>query len=102
MGAGMRRLEFFRPPFSVSGPYLVDSLSNTWINGMLMQMLDPAFILHGSKIQADYASNPKVTPFLQFWTSPWTSDEHHKCRWNSAGFLAKINLWYFQIQNYQC
>ena len=66
MRAGMRTLEFFRPPFSVGGPYLVDSLSNTWINGMLMQMLDPAFILHGSNIQADYASNPKVTPFLQF------------------------------------
>ena len=29
-------------PFCVSIPSLVDNLSNTWMNGMLMQMLDPA------------------------------------------------------------
>ena len=53
-------------PFYVSAPPLVDSLSNTWINGMLTEMLDPALILLGNKIRADYANHLKVIPFLQF------------------------------------
>ena len=61
---------------------------------MLMQMLDPALILPGDKIQVDYASNPKVIPFLSFKLRHGQdfSDEHHKCRSDSAGFLANINL----------
>ena len=42
-------------PFSVSIPSLVDNLSNTWMNGMLMQMLDPAALtVLGNETQADY------------------------------------------------
>ena len=42
-------------PFCVSIPSLVDDLSSTWMNGMLMQMLDPAALtVLGNEIQADY------------------------------------------------
>ena len=42
-------------PFCVSIPSLVDNLSNTWMNGMLMQMLDPAALTaFRSEIQGDY------------------------------------------------
>ena len=35
--------------------FIVDNLSNTWMNGMLMQMLDPAALtVLGNEIQADY------------------------------------------------
>ena len=43
-------------PFCFSTPSLVDKLSNTWMNGILMQMLDPealTFVL-GNEIQAVY------------------------------------------------
>ena len=34
---------------------LVDDLSSTWMNGMLMQMLDPAALtVLGNEIEADY------------------------------------------------
>ena len=49
MRAGMQTVV----PFCVSIPSLVDSLSNAWMNGMLMQMLDPAALtVLGNKIQA--------------------------------------------------
>ena len=36
-------------------PCLVDNLSNTWMNGMLMQTLDPAALtVLGNEIQVDY------------------------------------------------
>ena len=39
-------------PFCFSTPSLVDNLSNTWMNGMLMQMLDPAALtVLGHEIQ---------------------------------------------------
>ena len=42
-------------PFCVSIPSLVDNLSNTWMNGMLMQMLDQAALnVLGNEIQFDY------------------------------------------------
>ena len=51
MRAGMRTVV----PFCVSIPSLVDNLSSTWMNGMLMQMLDPtALTVLGNEIQADY------------------------------------------------
>ena len=52
-------------PFCVSAPYLVDSLINAWINGMLMQMLDTELILRRNKFQAYYANHLHVIPFLQ-------------------------------------
>ena len=51
MRTGMRAVV----PFCVSIPSLVDNLSNTWMNGMLMQMLDPAALtVLGNEIQAYY------------------------------------------------
>ena len=51
MRAGMRTVV----PFCVSIPCLVDNLSNTWMNGMLIQMLDPAALtVLGNEIQANY------------------------------------------------
>ena len=51
MRAGMRTVV----PFCVRIPSLVDNLSNTWMNGMLMQILDPAALtVLGNEIQADY------------------------------------------------
>ena len=51
MRAGMRTVV----PFCVSIPSLVDNLSNTWMNGLLIQMLDPAALtVLGNEIQADY------------------------------------------------
>ena len=42
-------------PFCFSAPSLVDNLSNTWMNGMLMQMLDPAALtVLGNEIQSAY------------------------------------------------
>ena len=42
-------------PFCFSLPSLVDNLSNTWMNGMLMQMLNPAAqTVLGNEIQSDY------------------------------------------------
>ena len=42
-------------PFCVSIPSSIDNLSNTWMNGMLMQVLDPAALtVLGNEIQADY------------------------------------------------
>ena len=42
-------------PFCVSIPSLVDNLSNTWMNGMLMQILNPAALtVLGNEIKADY------------------------------------------------
>ena len=55
-------------PFCVSAPYLVDSLINAWINGMLMQMLDTELILRRNKFQAYYSNHLHVIPFLQLWT----------------------------------
>ena len=41
-------------PFCVSIPSSVDDLSSRWMNGMLMQMLDPAALtVLGNEIQAD-------------------------------------------------
>ena len=51
MRAGLRTVV----PFCVSIPSLVNNLSNTWMNGMLMQMLDPAALtVLGNEIQSDY------------------------------------------------
>ena len=51
MRAGMRTVV----PFCVSIPSLVDNQSNTWMNGMLMQKLDPAALtVLGNEIQYDY------------------------------------------------
>ena len=52
-------------PFCVIAPYLVDSLINAWINGMLMQMLDAELILLRNKFQAYYVNHLHVIPFLQ-------------------------------------
>ena len=42
-------------PFCVTIPSLVDDLSSTWMNGMLIQMLDPAALtVLGNEIQAGY------------------------------------------------
>ena len=42
-------------PFCVSIPSLVDKLSSTWMNNMLMQVLDPAALaVLGNENQADY------------------------------------------------
>ena len=42
-------------PFCVRILSLVDDLSSTWMNGMLMQMLDPAALtVLGNDIEADY------------------------------------------------
>ena len=42
-------------PFCVRIPSLVDDLSSRWMNGMLMQMLDPAALtVLGNEIGADY------------------------------------------------
>ena len=58
-------------PFFASIPSLVDNLSSRWMNGMLMQMLDPAALtVLGNEIQAEYetimliANHPKVISFL--------------------------------------
>ena len=60
-------------PFCVSIPSLVDDLSSTWMNGMLMQMPDPAALtLLGNEIQADYKllclllTIPKKSLFFHF------------------------------------
>ena len=51
MRAGMRTVV----PFCFTIPSLVDNLSNTWMNGMLMQMLDPvALTVLGNEIQSDF------------------------------------------------
>ena len=51
MRAGLRTFV----PFCVSIPCLVDNLSNTWMNGMLMQMQDlAALTVLGNDIQAYY------------------------------------------------
>ena len=58
-------------PFFASIPSLVDNLSSKWMNGMLMQMLDPAALtVLGNEIQDEYetimliANHPKVICFL--------------------------------------
>ena len=51
MRAGMQTVV----PFCFSTPFLVDNLSNTWMNGMLMQMLDPAALtVLGNEIESAY------------------------------------------------
>ena len=51
MRVGMRTVV----PFCFSIRSLVDNLGNTWMNGMLMQMLDPAALtVLGNEIQSDY------------------------------------------------
>ena len=51
MRAGMRTVV----AFFFSLPSLVENLSNAWMNGMLMQMLDPAALtVLGNEIQSDY------------------------------------------------
>ena len=69
MRAGMRTVV----PFCVSIPSLVDNLSNTWMNGMLMQLLDPAALtVLGNEIQAYYEllciflTIPKLSLFFHF------------------------------------
>ena len=57
--AGMRTVV----PFCVSIPSLVDNLSKTWLNGMLMQMLDPA-ALNVLGNEMPIANHPKVISFL--------------------------------------
>ena len=51
MRTGMRTVA----PFCVRIPSFAHNLSNRWMNGMLMQMLDPAALtVLGNDIEADY------------------------------------------------
>ena len=65
-------------PFCFSIPSLADNLSNTWMNGMLMEMLVMAALtVLGNEIQADYELLCLLLTFHVFSEKITTRKEKH-------------------------